>query len=121
MSSDHDETSIEELLDRHGGLFLAAVGWHLGRNADPTQPENDRYYEWLARESRLAQTVAEREDTEHAALRFAKQMTRRVANARSIERSTVRTVYSAPETGIEGRDAPAWNLSVAAGTGRELW
>jgi hypothetical protein len=121
-ADEQDDASVEELLDRHAGLFLAAAGWRLGRAADPTRKDNDRYFEWLARETRLGQTKPERDETERAAQRFAERMTRRVASARSIERMTVRTVRGAPRPGREGRgDAPAWDLSVAAGTGRELW
>jgi phage repressor protein C with HTH and peptisase S24 domain len=116
------ETDVDELIERHAGLFLAAAGWKLGRTMDPTRPENDRYYEWLARESRLSQTTAERAETERAAERFAERMTRRVTSVRSIERMTVRTMRGAPPAGIGERgDARAWDLSVAAGTGRELW
>ena len=114
--------NVEDLLDRHAGLFLAAAGWRIARSADPTRKENDRYYEWLARETRLSQTKAEREETEQAAERFAERMTRRVASARSVDRLAVRTVHGAPSAGSgERNDARAWDSSVAAGIGRELW
>jgi SOS-response transcriptional repressor LexA len=127
MSSDHGTTpdgdaNVEELLEQHGGLFLAAAGWLIGRSADPTRKDNDRYFEWLARETRLSQTIAERDETERAAERFARRMTRHVVSERSVERTTVRTVRGAPRAGTGGRgDARAWDSSVAAGIGRELW
>jgi SOS-response transcriptional repressor LexA len=116
------DDDIEELLDRHAGLFLAAAGWRLGRTADPTRRENDQYFEWLARETRLSQTDVEQDATERAAQRFAERMTRRAVTARSMARMSVRTVRGAPRVGTGSRgEAPAWDLSVAAGIGRELW
>ena len=121
-TGDNEEMHLEELLDRHSELLLAAAGYKAGRTADPTRKDNDAYFEWLAREARLGQTKAERGETERAAQRFADRMTRHVTTERSIERTTVRTVPGTPPLGSGERgDAPAWNLSVAAGTGRELW
>jgi phage repressor protein C with HTH and peptisase S24 domain len=90
------------------------------------------FLEWYAREARATLSVAERARVDAGAERFV----RTVRSRRALERSRVREVASEPESAPaweEGtlaqvvaaaarvRHAPAIELSVAAGVGRELW
>jgi len=90
------------------------------------------FLEWYAREARATLSVAERARLDAGADRFV----RTIRSRRALERSRVREVASEPESAPaweEGtlaqvvaaaarvRHAPAIELSVAAGVGRELW
>lgn len=128
-------------------LLMHLVGRAVYQRLDPMDPAQQRFFEWLAREARLRQSGAERRDTERAAHAFAERLrqrraaerqserARRLAVARSTERARLILVDGEPPyrdvdpdearppfgSAREGVPAPAWDLSVAAGVGRELW
>jgi SOS-response transcriptional repressor LexA len=124
-------------------LLVQIVGRAAYERLDPMDPRQQRFFEWLAREARLRQSGAERRETERAAKEFADRIlqrraaerTRRSGDVRYPARGRLRLVNepppyrylavdeSAPPFGSarEGVPAPAWDLSVAAGVGRELW
>jgi SOS-response transcriptional repressor LexA len=124
-------------------LLVQIVGRAAYERTDPMDPRQQRFFEWLAREARLRQSGAERRETERAAKEFADRIlqrraaerTRRSGDVRYPARGRLRLVNepppyrylavdeSAPLFGSarEGVPAPAWDLSVAAGVGRELW
>jgi SOS-response transcriptional repressor LexA len=99
---------------------------------DPFDATEAMFLEWYAREARATLSVEERARVDAGADRFV----RTVRSRRAMERSRVREVPSEPESAPawqEGtlaqvvaaaarvRHAPAIELSVAAGVGRELW
>ena len=100
-------------------------------DADPADPANAAYYEWLAEELRERQSPAERAEAERQADRFAERMRRRFA----AERVELRTERGGPssetvEDGVgpvsaaapaRARWAPYVESDVAAGLGREVW
>lgn len=124
-------------------LLVQIVGRAAYERLDPMDPRQQRFFEWMAREARLRQSGAERRETERAAQVFAERILqrraaeriRRSVDARFPARGRVRLVNEpapyrylaadevAPPFGSPRGDmpAPAWDLSVAAGVGRELW
>lgn len=128
-------------------FLMQIVGRAAYERLDPMDPGHQRFFEWLAREARLRQSGAEWRDTERAAHAFAERIRRRRAGERAAERARrvggarspdhprlrlvdepppfryVAADESPPRFGSvrEGRPAPAWDLSVAAGMGPELW
>jgi SOS-response transcriptional repressor LexA len=128
-------------------LLVQIVGRAAYERLDPMDPRQQRFFEWLAREARLRQSGAERRETERAAHAFAERILQRRAAERTAERTGRTAVARCPARGRlrlvnepppyqylaadqvpspfgsvrEGVPAPAWDLSVAAGGGRELW
>lgn len=100
-------------------------------DADPADPANAEYYEWLAEELRARQAPAERAEAERQADQFAARMRRRLA----AERLVLRTERGAPQPEVfepganpanraaseRARWAPLVESDVAAGVGREVW
>lgn len=99
---------------------------------DPLDASESGFLDWYAREARAGVSTAERRKLEAGADQFV----HRVRARRVMERSRVREVAAVPESAPaweEGtlaqvvaaaarvRHAPALELSVAAGVGRELW
>jgi len=135
VSYDYDDTlSAAELLgvERTKDLLVRMAGDRAMRRLDPLDPSETAFVEWYAREARATLSVAERQRLEAGADRFVQH----VLTRRAMERSRVREVASEPESApawVEGtlsqvvaaaaraRHAPALDLSVAAGIGRELW
>jgi len=119
-------------LERTKDLLVRIAGDRAMRKLDPLDPTETAFVEWYAREARATLSVAERYRLEANADRFVRDVLAR----RGIERSRVREVAAEPEMAPaweEGtlaqvvaaaarvRHAPAMDLSVAAGMGRELW
>jgi SOS-response transcriptional repressor LexA len=128
-------------------LLVQIVGRAAYERLDPMDPRQQRFFEWLAREARLRQSGAERRETERAAHAFAERILQRRAAERTSERARrtgaavspakgrLRLVNEPPPSRYlaadqaslpfgsarDGVPAPAWDLSVAAGVGRELW
>jgi SOS-response transcriptional repressor LexA len=128
-------------------LLMRIVGRAAYERIDPMDPRQQRFFEWLAREARLGQSGAERRETERAAQAFVERILQRRAAERAAERSRRTGAVRAPASGRlrlvnepppyrdlaadeaaprfgsarGGVPAPAWDLSVAAGAGRELW
>ena len=128
-------------------LLIQIVGRAVYERLDPMDPGQQRFFEWLAREARLRQSGAERRETERAAHAFTERILQRRAAERTAERSRRTGVARSPARGRlrlvneppphqylapdqvpppfgsarEGVPAPVWDLSVAAGIGRELW
>jgi len=128
-------------------LLMQIVGRAAYERLDPMDPRQQRFFEWLAREARLRQSGAERRETERAAHAFAERILQRRAAERTAERTRRTGAARSPATGRlrlvnepppyrylaadhvpppfgsarDGAPAPAWDLSVAAGVGRELW
>jgi hypothetical protein len=128
-------------------LLVQIVGRAAYERLDPMDPRQQPFFEWLAREARLRQSGAERRETERASHAFAERILQRRAAERTAERARrtggprsrtrgrLRLVnepppyrylaadqappsFGSPRGGVP---APAWDLSVAAGVGRELW
>jgi len=123
-----DRTGIERAKD----LLVRVAGERAMDRLDPLDPQESRFLEWYAREARLTLSVAERQKLDRGADRFVHEVRAR----RSIQRSRVREVAAEPESApaweegtlaqvltaaARARHAPALDLSVAAGAGRELW
>lgn len=119
-------------MERAKDLLVRIAGERAMERLDPLDPTEWRFLEWYAREARLTLSVAERQKLERGADRFARE----VRSRRAIQRSRVREIASEPESAPaweEGtlaqvvaaaarvRHAPALDLSVAAGAGREMW
>ncbi|MDF2774282.1 MAG: Peptidase conserved region [Geminicoccaceae bacterium] len=119
-------------MERAKDLLVRVAGERAMERLDPLDPKEWRFLEWYAREARLTLSVAERQKLERGADRFVREVQAR----RAIQRSRVREVAAEPETAPaweEGtlaqvvaaaarvRHAPAVDLSVAAGAGREMW
>jgi len=127
-------------------LLMQIVGRAAYERIDPMDPRQQRFFEWLAREARLRQSGAERRETERAAKAFVERILARRAAERAAERSQrtearspararLRVVNEPPPyrylaadqvpprlgCARDGIPAPVWDLSVAAGLGRELW
>lgn len=119
-------------MERVKDLLVRVAGERAMERLDPLDPRESRFLEWYAREARLTLSVAERQRLERGADRFVQEVRVR----RAIQRSRVREIAAEPESAPaweEGtlaqvvaaaarvRYAPALDLSVAAGVGRELW
>jgi hypothetical protein len=130
MTPDDRDLFTEDVVD----LLVDLAGRLAFERMDPMDPRHGPFLDWLAREARLRQTAAERRETERQSVRFAERILRRVASERAAERHRVRCVdgapltYSAPEErndtntpGVREHATPWWDMSVAAGSGRELW
>jgi SOS-response transcriptional repressor LexA len=119
-------------MERAKDLLVRVAGERAMERLDPLDPRERRFLEWYAREARLTLSVAERQKLERGAARFVRE----VRSRRAVQRSRVREIASEPESAPaweEGtlaqvvsaaarvRHAPALDLSVAAGAGRELW
>ena len=128
-------------------LLVQIVGRAAYERLDPMDPRQQRFFEWLAREARLRQSGAERRETERAAHAFAERILKRRTSERAADRARragaggapagrrLRLVNEPPPfrylaadhvppsfgSARDGVPAPAWDLSVAAGIGRELW
>lgn len=123
-----DRAGIERAKD----LLVRVAGERAMDRLDPLDPQESRFLEWYAREARLTLSVAERQKLDRGADPFVHEVRAR----RSIQRSRVREVAAEPESApaweegtlaqvltaaARARYAPALDLSVAAGAGRELW
>lgn len=119
-------------LERTKDLLVRIAGDRAMRGLDPLDPAERAFIEWYAREARATLSVAERQRLEAGADRFVRELQAR----RAVDRTRVREVRQEPESAPaweEGtladvvaaaarvRHAPAVELSVAAGVGRELW
>jgi len=119
-------------LERAKDLLVRLAGERAMGRLDPSDAAEARFLEWYAREARATLSVAEQARLDAGADRFV----RTIRSRRALERSRVREVASEPESAPaweEGtlaqvvaaaarvRHAPAIELSVAAGVGRELW
>ena len=119
-------------LERAKDLLVRLAGERAMGRLDPSDAAEAMFLEWYAREARATLSVAERARLDAGADRFV----RTIRSRRALERSRVREVASEPESAPaweEGtlaqvvaaaariRHAPAIELSVAAGVGRELW
>jgi phage repressor protein C with HTH and peptisase S24 domain len=99
---------------------------HVALELDPLDPRQQRFYVWIARDARASESAEEREAAAQAAPAFAALVLRRHDAARAGARPDIRRVNAAPETTrrsprVSERAAPIYDLSVAAGVGRELW
>lgn len=123
-----ERTGSERVKD----LLVRIAGDRAMEQLDPLDPAEANFLDWYAREARLTLSVAERRKLDAGADHFVA----RVLARRVMERSRVREVAAEPESAPaweEGtlaqvvaaaarvRHAPALELSVAAGAGRELW
>jgi SOS-response transcriptional repressor LexA len=112
-------------------LFRAAAE-RAGRELDPADPANERYFEWLARDARARQSPDERAETAARADAFAQRWAVRLQAARL----RVALAPGAPEFSIgadsasvrqsvhDGRRTgrvPTFDVRAAAGVGREIW
>ena len=99
---------------------------------DPMDPQHAPFLAWLAREARLRLTGAERRELDRQADVFARRLRARIDVERAGNRHRVRCVNESPRSypatdaaaappAVQGAVAPWWDLSVAAGVGRELW
>lgn len=119
-------------LERAKDLLVRLAGERAMGRLDPSDAAEAMFLEWYAREARATLSVAERARLDAGADRFV----RTIRSRRALQRSRVREVASEPESAPaweEGtlaqvvaaaarvRHAPAIELSVAAGVGRELW
>jgi phage repressor protein C with HTH and peptisase S24 domain len=119
-------------MERAKDLLVRIAADRAMAQLDPLDPAEARFLEWYAREARATLSVAERRHLEESADGFVY----RVLARRGMERLRVREVPTDPESAPaweEGRlaevvaaaarvrHAPAVELSVAAGAGRELW
>lgn len=119
-------------LERTKDLLVRIAGDRAMGRLDPVDPSETAFVEWYAREARATLSRAERQRLEAGADRFVRD----VLGRRDMERSRVREVAAEPPSAPaweEGtlaqvvtaaarvRHAPAMDLSVAAGVGRELW
>ena len=119
-------------LERAKDLLVRLAGERAMAHLDPLDPAEAAFLEWCAREARATLSVEEARRLESGADRFV----RTVRSRRAMERSRVREVAAEPESAPaweEGtlaevvaaaarvRHAPAIEMSVAAGVGRELW
>lgn len=118
--------------ERAKDLLVRITGDHAMERLDPLDPAEARFVDWYAREARATLSVADRQRLDAGADRFVRDVLAR----RAMERSRVREIAAEPESAPaweEGtlaevvaaaarvRHAPAIELSVAAGAGRELW
>ena len=134
MRYDDNTLSASEraALERTKDLLVRLAGERAMERLDPFDATEAMFLEWYAREARATLSVEERARVDAGADRFV----RTVRSRRAVERSRVREVPSEPESAPawqEGtlaqvvaaaarvRHAPAIELSVAAGGGRELW
>jgi SOS-response transcriptional repressor LexA len=127
-SPNADYVAAERLQD----LLVRIAGERAMERLDPNDPKERPFLDWYAREARLTLSVAERQRLERGADRFVREVQARRAMARSRVREIAAEPDSAPawEEGTLAqviaaaarvRYAPALDLSVAAGVGRELW
>jgi SOS-response transcriptional repressor LexA len=130
---DHALTASDRAaLERAKDLLVRLAGERAMAHLDPLDPAEAAFLDWYAREARRTLSVEERARMEAGADRFV----RAVQSRRAMERSRVREVAAEPDSAPawqEGtlaevvaaaarvRHAPAIELSVAAGAGRELW
>ena len=132
----HDDIALtaseRAALERAKDLLVRLAGERAMEHLDSLDPAEAAFLEWYAREARATLSVTERASVDAGADRFV----RTVRSRRAMERSRVREVPSEPDSAPaweEGtlaqvvaaaarvRHAPAIELSVAAGVGRELW
>jgi SOS-response transcriptional repressor LexA len=119
-------------IERAKDLLVRIAGDHAMAQLDPLDASESGFLDWYAREARATLSAAERRKLDAGADQFVG----RVLARRVMERSRVREVAAEPESAPaweEGtlaqvvtaaarvRHAPALELSVAAGAGRELW
>ena len=119
-------------IERAKDLLVRIAGERAMERLDPSDPSEAAFLEWYAREARLTLSVGERQILDAGADRFV----RGVQARRAVDRTRVREIAAEPESAPaweEGtlaqvvaaaarvRHAPAVELSVAAGVGRELW
>jgi SOS-response transcriptional repressor LexA len=135
MKKQHEEalSAAERAgVERTKDFLVRVAGNRAMRRLDPLDPSETAFIEWYAREARAELSVAERQRLEAGADRFVQL----VQSRRAVERSRVREVAAEPESAPAWEDgtlaqvvaaaarvrhAPAMDLSVAAGAGRELW
>jgi hypothetical protein len=125
------EPNEKNLITEDAADFLLELAARLAyERMDPTDPRHGPFLDWLARDARLRLTASERREIDRQAPLFAERVLRRVAAARAGARHRVRCVNEAPRSysagddggaGTRERTTPWWDLSVAAGAGRELW
>jgi phage repressor protein C with HTH and peptisase S24 domain len=129
MKADEDSSDMREfasLVERPEvqDLLIHLVGRYLEQRIDPLDARQQRYYEWLARETRAEAGPETAEEAEQATA-FAARILERQRLTNAVSRSGVRRVNRAPETTqgpqVSERAAPLYDVSVAAGVGRELW
>jgi SOS-response transcriptional repressor LexA len=132
----HDDNALtapdHAALERAKDLLVRLAGERAMARLDPLDPVEAAFLEWCAREARATLSAEERRRLESGADRFV----RTVRSRRAMDRSRVREVAAEPESAPaweEGtlaqvvaaaarvRHAPAIEMSVAAGVGRELW
>jgi SOS-response transcriptional repressor LexA len=119
-------------IERAKDLLVRIAADRAMAHLDPLDPAEAGFLDWYAREARATLSVDERRRLDDGADRFVYEVLAR----RGMERSRVREVPTEPESAPaweEGtlaqavtaasrvRHAPAVELSVAAGAGRELW
>jgi SOS-response transcriptional repressor LexA len=134
MRYDDDILSAAERagLERTKDLLVRIAGERAMQRLDPLDPCETAFLEWYAREARATLSVTEQQRLEAGADRFVRQ----VLSRRAAQRLRMREIAAEPESAPaweEGtlaevvtaaarvRHAPAVDLSVAAGVGRELW
>ena len=125
-------TSERAALERAKDLLVRVAGDRAMDRLDALDSSEAAFLEWVAREARATLSLDERAKVDAAADRFVRVVRAR----RAASRTRVREVYAEPESAPaweEGtlaevvaaaarvRHAPAIELSVAAGVGRELW
>ena len=126
--NDADRAGSERVKD----LLVRLTGERAMDRLDALDPAESRFLEWYAREARLTLSVAERRKLKQGADRFVRE----VRTRRAVQRLRVREIAAEPESApaweegtlsqvltsaARARYAPALDLSVAAGAGRELW
>lgn len=114
-------------------LLVQLVGRRGLERLDIDDPANARFFEWMAREARLSLSTAERAKLGAGAAAFARRMRRKIAAERHRCEVAVRAIRGVPEEIPSGvgeshtaptgrpRAAPWFDMSVAAGVGRDLW
>jgi hypothetical protein len=136
MTPNLDDWMTEDAID----LLVALVGRIAFDRMDPLDPRNERFLEWLARETRLNQNHSDRLETERRAVEFAERIVQRrrmaevvESDSRTSRRYRVQRIDNAPvmcsppdvdeenDKSLVRRATPWWDLAVAAGIGRDLW
>lgn len=131
-NADADTLSVREMAallgdpDMTAQVLVRLAALHVASELDPLDPRQQRFYDWLARDARASESAEERQTAEQAAPAFAARVLRRHEAGRAGARPGIRRVNGAPETTrrsphVSERAAPIYDLSVAAGVGRELW
>jgi SOS-response transcriptional repressor LexA len=118
--------------DRALDALIRIVGAELERIDDALEYQDDAFLTWLAQDLRAGLTRHERARDEDAATRFAERMQRRLLLVRAERRMPrrapryreapfVATMSQAVTFAKASKCAPLLGLSVAAGSGRDLW